>query len=66
MRSYLCPLMEKIQLTTNMRVRTDTTLSEFLLCIGNGKETTIKENLIAIPQQMIVEQSNDGNPRDHW
>lgn len=56
--------MEKIQLTTNMRVRTDTTLSEFLLCIGNGKETTIKENLIALPQQMIVLQIQDGNPEE--
>ncbi|KAG5586052.1 hypothetical protein H5410_046486 [Solanum commersonii] len=60
-RLYLWPLMEKIQLSTNMRARTDTTFSEFLLHIGNGEETTIKENLIALPQQMIVQQSQDGN-----
>ena len=45
-----------------MRESTDTTFSELLLRIENGEEHTIKENLIAIPQQMIVEQSNDGNP----
>lgn len=33
-----------------------------MLHIENREEYTIKENLIAIPQQMIVEQSNDGNP----
>ncbi|KAH0693612.1 hypothetical protein KY285_020709 [Solanum tuberosum] len=63
-RSYLWPLMEKIQLSTNMRARTDTTFSELLLRIGNGEETTIKENLIALPQQMIVQQSQDGNPKE--
>ncbi|XP_049386055.1 uncharacterized protein LOC125850231 [Solanum stenotomum] len=63
-RSYLWPLMEKIQLSTNIRARTDTTFSEFLLCIRNAEETTIKQNLIALPQQMIVQQSQDGNPEE--
>ncbi|XP_049394651.1 uncharacterized protein LOC125858930 [Solanum stenotomum] len=56
-RSYLWPLMEKIQLSTNMRARADTTFSEFLLRIGNGEETTVNDNLVAVPVQMIVQQS---------
>ncbi|KAG5598969.1 hypothetical protein H5410_030339 [Solanum commersonii] len=53
-RSYLWPLMENIQLLTNIRTRADTSFSEFLLCIGNGEENTNKENLIALPEQMFV------------
>ncbi|KAH0685774.1 hypothetical protein KY285_016331 [Solanum tuberosum] len=59
-RSYLWPLMDKIQLSTNMRATKDTTFNELLLRIGNGEEITIK-NLIALPQQMIVQQSRDDN-----
>ncbi|KAH0712369.1 hypothetical protein KY289_008328 [Solanum tuberosum] len=56
-RSYLWPLMKKIQLSTNMRARADTTFSEFLLRIRNGEETTIKNNLVALLEQIIVQQS---------
>ena len=40
-KSYLWPLMEKIQFTRNMRARTDPTFSDFLLRVGNGDEPTI-------------------------
>ncbi|KAH0769608.1 hypothetical protein KY290_013589 [Solanum tuberosum] len=63
-RSYLWPLMEKIQLSTNMRARVDTTFSNFLLRVGNGEETTIKDNLIALPEKMIVQQTQHGNPEE--
>ncbi|XP_015075314.1 uncharacterized protein LOC107019291 [Solanum pennellii] len=63
-RSYLWPLMEKIQLSTNMRAITDQTFSDFLLHIGNGQETTIKDNLIEIPKQMTIQQSGDINPEE--
>ncbi|XP_049410684.1 uncharacterized protein LOC125873897 [Solanum stenotomum] len=54
-RSYLWPLMEKIQLSTNMRARVDTSFTNFFLLVGNGEETTIKDNLIALPEQMTVQ-----------
>ncbi|KAG5577894.1 hypothetical protein H5410_058028 [Solanum commersonii] len=38
-----------------MRARADTTFSGFLLRIGNGEGTTIKDNLIAHPEQMTVQ-----------
>ncbi|XP_015078290.1 ATP-dependent DNA helicase PIF1-like [Solanum pennellii] len=63
-RSYLWSLMERIQLSTNMRARTNQTFSDFLLRIGNGEENTIKDNLIALPKQMTVQQSGDINPEE--
>ncbi|XP_015160727.1 ATP-dependent DNA helicase PIF1-like [Solanum tuberosum] len=49
-KSYLWPLMEKIQFTINMRARTDPTFREFLLCVGNGDEPTIRDYLILLPE----------------
>ncbi|XP_010317052.2 uncharacterized protein [Solanum lycopersicum] len=63
-RSYFWPLMEKIQLSTNMRAITDQTFSDFLLRIGNGQETTIKDDQIEIPKQMTIQQSGDINPEE--
>ncbi|XP_015167741.1 ATP-dependent DNA helicase RRM3-like [Solanum tuberosum] len=63
-KSYLWPLMEKIQLSTNMRARADTHFSNFLLRVGNGEETTIKDNLIALPEQMTVQHTQHGNPEE--
>ena len=59
-KSYLCPLMEKIQFTRNMRARTDPTFCEFLLRVGNGDEPTIRENLILLPEQLTIKHSKDG------
>ncbi|XP_015054925.1 uncharacterized protein LOC107001362 [Solanum pennellii] len=58
-KSYLWPLMEKIQLTRNTRARTDPTFSEFLLRVGNGDEPTIRENLILLPEQLTIKHSQD-------
>ncbi|KAG5604789.1 hypothetical protein H5410_026281 [Solanum commersonii] len=63
-KSYIWPLMEKIKLSTNMRARADTTFSDFLLRIGNGEETTIHDNLIALSKQMTVQLSQDSNPEE--
>ncbi|KAH0692388.1 hypothetical protein KY285_019485 [Solanum tuberosum] len=63
-KSYLWPLMEKIQFTRNMRARTDPTFSEFLLRVGNGDEPTIRDNLIPLPEQLTVKHSGDGIPEE--
>ncbi|XP_060178218.1 uncharacterized protein LOC132608158 [Lycium barbarum] len=60
-KSYLWPLMEKIQFTRNMRARTDPTFSDFLLRVGNGEEPTIRDNLIPLPEQLTVKYGSDGN-----
>ena len=63
-KSYLWPLMEKIQFTRNMRARTDPTFSEFLLRVGNGDEPTIRENLILPPlEQLTIKHSHDEIPQ---
>ncbi|XP_027770897.1 ATP-dependent DNA helicase PIF1-like [Solanum pennellii] len=63
-KSYLWPLMEKIQFTRNMRARTDPTFSEFLLRVGNGDEPTIRENLILLPEQLTIKHSKDEIPEE--
>lgn len=54
-RSYLWPLMKKIHLTTNMKAITDSNFSNSLLKVGNDEESTIQDNLILLPQQMVVQ-----------
>ncbi|KAG5601885.1 hypothetical protein H5410_033255 [Solanum commersonii] len=63
-KSYLWPLIEKIQFTRNMRVRTDPTFSEFLLRVGNGDKPIIRDNLILLPEQLTVKHSGDGIPEE--
>lgn len=62
--SYLWPLMEKIYLTTNMRAIADSNFSYFLLRVGNGEESTISDNLILLPNQMVVQQSGHSKPKE--
>ncbi|XP_060170805.1 uncharacterized protein LOC132601756 [Lycium barbarum] len=63
-KSYLWPLMEKIQFTRNMRARTDPTFSDFLLRVGNGEEPTIRDNLIRLPEQLTVKYGSDGTAEE--
>ncbi|XP_059291197.1 uncharacterized protein LOC132044706 [Lycium ferocissimum] len=63
-KSYLWPQMEKIQLRRNMRVRTDPAVSNFLLRIGNGEERSIKDDLILLLDQMVVNSNNDSSGED--
>ncbi|XP_069149753.1 uncharacterized protein [Solanum lycopersicum] len=63
-KSYLWPLMEKIQFTRNMRARTDPTLSEFLLRVGNSDEPIIRENLILLPEELTIKHSKDEIPEE--
>ncbi|XP_016449340.2 uncharacterized protein LOC107774357 [Nicotiana tabacum] len=53
-KSYLWPKMEKIQLTRNMRARTNPTFIDFLLRIGNEEEHTIKEDMVLLPEQLVI------------
>ncbi|KAG5621037.1 hypothetical protein H5410_006255 [Solanum commersonii] len=63
-RSYLWPLMEKIHLTSNIRAGADPIFSDFLLRVGNGEESTIRDNLILLPQQMMVQPTGDSKPEE--
>jgi len=63
-RSYLWPLMEKIHLTSNMRARTNPNFSNFLIRVGNGEENTIRNNLILLPQQIVVHPTGQGKAEE--
>ncbi|XP_019257632.1 PREDICTED: ATP-dependent DNA helicase PIF1-like [Nicotiana attenuata] len=63
-KSYLWPLMEKIHFTTNMRARADPNFSDFLLRVGNGDEQTVKDNLLRLPEQIVVKHNGDERPEE--
>nr|XP_016505918.1 PREDICTED: uncharacterized protein LOC107823742 [Nicotiana tabacum]XP_016505919.1 PREDICTED: uncharacterized protein LOC107823742 [Nicotiana tabacum]XP_016505920.1 PREDICTED: uncharacterized protein LOC107823742 [Nicotiana tabacum]XP_016505921.1 PREDICTED: uncharacterized protein LOC107823742 [Nicotiana tabacum]XP_016505922.1 PREDICTED: uncharacterized protein LOC107823742 [Nicotiana tabacum]XP_016505923.1 PREDICTED: uncharacterized protein LOC107823742 [Nicotiana tabacum]XP_016505924.1 PR len=48
------PRLEKLQLSENMRAKTDPVFCEYLMRIGNGKEPLSSENKIEIPNSFIV------------
>ncbi|XP_019255087.1 PREDICTED: ATP-dependent DNA helicase PIF2-like [Nicotiana attenuata] len=52
--SDIWPRLEKLQLSENMRAKTDPAFCEYLMRIGNGKEPLTSENKIEIPNSFIV------------
>ncbi|XP_042479690.1 ATP-dependent DNA helicase pfh1-like [Macadamia integrifolia] len=62
--SYLWPKMKKLQLTTNMRAISDSSFSEFLLRVGNGEEPTEYEDLIHIPNEMVIKYDDEKKSED--
>ncbi|KAL5546675.1 hypothetical protein UlMin_006362 [Ulmus minor] len=48
-----------IKLTENMRARLDPTFSEFLLCIGDGKQEKNNDDYIRLPSNMIIPYEDD-------
>ncbi|XP_016452101.1 uncharacterized protein LOC107776705 [Nicotiana tabacum] len=52
--SDIWPQLEKLQLSENMRAKTDPAFCEYLMRIGNGKEPLTCENKIEIPNSFIV------------
>ena len=54
--------MDNIQCTRNMRARMDPTFSEFLLCMGNGDEQIIRDNLNLPVEHLTIKHCRDGIP----
>ena len=54
--------MENLRLSINMRTRFDIILSDFLLHVGNGEEPTTNEDMIKIPNEILVKYDDDENP----
>ncbi|GAA0187290.1 hypothetical protein LIER_34578 [Lithospermum erythrorhizon] len=48
----------RIELTDNMRARTDPTFVDFLMRIGNGEEPTNSRGEIEIPEPMLIPYTN--------
>ncbi|XP_047258774.1 uncharacterized protein LOC124890973, partial [Capsicum annuum] len=57
-KAYLWHRMERIKLTRNMRARTDPSFSEFLLHIDNGEEPTIRDDLVLLPKQLVIQNTS--------
>nr|XP_009784814.1 PREDICTED: ATP-dependent DNA helicase PIF1-like [Nicotiana sylvestris] len=64
-KSYLWNKMKKIQLIRNMRARADPTFSNFLLRISNGKEPTIRDDMVLLPEKLIVKHDGDSTGEDN-
>ncbi|XP_020271580.1 ATP-dependent DNA helicase PIF1-like [Asparagus officinalis] len=62
--SYLWRKIEKLKLSKNMRARTDSTFSDFLLRVGNGDEPTVADDLIALLTSILIKNQSDNLPED--
>nr|XP_016500722.1 PREDICTED: ATP-dependent DNA helicase PIF3-like [Nicotiana tabacum] len=64
-KSYLWNKMKKVQLIRNMRARADPTFSDFLLRIGNREEPTIRDDMVLLPEKLIVKHDGDSTGEDN-
>ena len=64
--SYLWPKMKNLRLATNMRSRSNTIFSHFLLHVGNGDEPIIDEDMIEIPNEMLIKYGDEENPEEFF
>nr|XP_016462004.1 PREDICTED: ATP-dependent DNA helicase PIF1-like [Nicotiana tabacum] len=48
-----------------MRARADPTFSNFLLRIGNGEEPTIRDDMVLLPENLIVKHDGDSTSEDN-
>ncbi|KAI3740150.1 hypothetical protein L2E82_30571 [Cichorium intybus] len=62
--SPLWSSIKKLRLTTNMRALTDPWFSDFLLRVGDGVEESIDENLIRIPDDMVIPYTDKSKSLD--
>ncbi|XP_057994333.1 uncharacterized protein LOC131174594 [Hevea brasiliensis] len=51
--------MEVLRLTMNMRARADKYFGDFLLRVGNKEQPTSDDDLIMIPEQMVVKHRDE-------
>jgi ATP-dependent DNA helicase PIF1 len=58
-RSYLWDNMSKIRLTRNMRAKTDSWFTSYLLRIGNGTEETIRNDYVRLPEDIVIGYIDD-------
>ncbi|XP_062103729.1 uncharacterized protein LOC133814833 [Humulus lupulus] len=63
--SYLWPTLSKFRLTENMRARLDPMFSNYVLAVGNGLPPTTKDEIIKIPNGMLVSYDDDKTSLDH-
>ncbi|GKC21260.1 ATP-dependent DNA helicase PIF1-like protein, partial [Tanacetum coccineum] len=52
-------IVKKMQLSINMRARTDPWFSDFLLRVGDGVEESVEDTYIKIPNKMVIPYIGD-------
>ncbi|XP_075104855.1 uncharacterized protein LOC142178935 [Nicotiana tabacum] len=57
--------LEKLQLSENMRAKTDPAFCEYLMRIGNGKENKNDKNKIEIPHPLIIPFTTEKDSLNH-
>nr|XP_009781589.1 PREDICTED: uncharacterized protein LOC104230465 [Nicotiana sylvestris] len=57
--------LEKLQLSENMRAKTDPAFCEYLMRIGNGKENKNDKNKIEIPRPLIIPFTTEKDSLNH-
>ncbi|GJZ46076.1 ATP-dependent DNA helicase PIF1-like protein [Tanacetum coccineum] len=57
--SPLWSTIKKMQLSINMRARTDPWFSDFLLRVGDGVEESVEDTYIKIPNKMVIPYIGD-------
>ena len=63
-RSIIWPMLRKLSLTENMRVREDPQFMEYLMRISNDKEPSEKGHSVILPEHFISE-IGDEKPVEH-
>jgi ATP-dependent DNA helicase PIF1 len=59
LKSYIWDNVRRIRLTQNMRAKNDIWFADYLLRIGNGTEKTFGDDYVQLPDDIIVEWSQD-------
>ena len=62
--SYLWPKMEKLRLSINMRTHSNSNCTDFLLRVRNGEVPMTSEDMIKIPNEMLIKYNDDENLED--
>lgn len=59
--SYLWPYVKVLKLVDNIRAQQDQNYSNFVLRVGNGEEPVVNEDMIRIPNSMIIPWEDDSS-----
>ncbi|GKF03713.1 ATP-dependent DNA helicase PIF1-like protein, partial [Tanacetum coccineum] len=57
-------IVKKMQLSINMRARTDPWFLDFLLRVGDGVEETVEDTYIKIPNKMVIPYTGDSTANE--
>ncbi|KAA0043561.1 ATP-dependent DNA helicase PIF1-like [Cucumis melo var. makuwa] len=62
-KSYLWEKMHKIQLKKNIRAYDDTRFADFILRVGDGNESIIKDDIIKLLEDIVVANDSENDAK---